>query len=33
MLNGKSPMSLIIEGSIEDLLLAREYVESAAGIR
>ena len=33
MLNGKSPMSLIIEGSIEDLLLAREYVESAAGVR
>ena len=32
MLNGKSPMSLIVEGSIEDLLLAREYVESAAGI-
>ena len=33
MLNGKSPMSLIIEGSIEDLLLAREYVESVAGVR
>ncbi len=33
MLNGKSPMSLIVEGSIEDLLLAREYVESAAGLR
>ena len=33
MLNGKSPMSLIVEGSIEDLLLAREYVESAAGVR
>ena len=32
-LNGKSPMSLIVEGSIEDLLLAREYVESAAGVR
>ena len=33
LLNGKSPMSLIVEGSIEDLLLAREYVESAAGVR
>ena len=33
MLKGKSPMSLIVEGSIEDLLLAREYVESAAGVR
>lgn len=33
MLNGNSPMSLMVEGSIEDLLLAREYVESAAGIR
>lgn len=33
MLNGKSPLSLIIEGSIEDLLLAREYVDSAAGVR
>lgn len=33
MLNGKSPMSLILEGSMEDLLLAREYVESAAGVR
>ena len=32
-LNGKSPMSLIVDGSIEDLLLAREYVESAAGVR
>lgn len=32
-LNGKSPMSLIVEGSMEDLLLAREYVESAAGVR
>ena len=33
MLNGKTPMSLIIEGSMEDLLLAREYVEAAAGVR
>ena len=33
LLNGKSPMSLIVEGSIEDLLLAREYVDSAAGAR
>ncbi len=33
MLNGKSPMSLMVEGSIENLLLAREYVESAAGVR
>lgn len=33
MLNGKSPMSLIVEGSIEDLLVAREYVDSAAGVR
>ena len=33
MLNGKSPMSLIVGGSIEDLLLAREFVEAAAGSR
>ena len=33
MLNGKSPLSLMLEGSMEDLFLAREYVESAAGIR
>jgi len=33
ILNGKSPLSLIIEGSMEDLLLAREYVETAAGVR
>ena len=32
-LDGKSPMSLILEGSMEDLLLTREYVESAAGVR
>ena len=32
-LNGKQPMSLIVRGSMEDLLLAREYVESAAGVR
>ena len=33
ILNGQSPLSLILDGSMEDLLLAREYVESAAGIR
>lgn len=33
LLNGKTPMSLIIGGSMEDLLLVREYVESAAGVR
>lgn len=33
MLNGKRPMSLIVGGSMEDLLLAREYVESVAGLR
>ena len=33
MLDGRSPLSLMLEGSMEDLLLAREYVESAAGIR
>ena len=33
MLNEKSPLSLMLEGSMEGLLLAREYVDSAAGIR
>ena len=33
MLDGRSPLSLMLEGSMEDLLLAREYIESAAGIR
>lgn len=33
MLNGDSPLSLMLEGSMENLLLAREYVDSAAGVR
>ena len=33
MLDGKSPLSLMLAGSMEDLLLAREYVELAAGVR
>ncbi len=33
MLEGRSPMSLMLEGSMEDLLLVVEYVEAAAGIR
>lgn len=33
MLNEKSPLSLMLEGSMEDMLLAREYVEAAAGMR
>lgn len=33
MLGEESPMSLMLEGSMENLLLVREYVESAAGIR
>ena len=33
MLQGSSPLSLMLEGSMENLLLAREYVESAAGAR
>ena len=32
MLKGSSPLSLMLEGSMENLLLAREYVESAAGV-
>ncbi len=31
MLNNESPMSLLLEGSMENLLLVREYVETAAG--
>lgn len=31
MLDDRSPLSLLIGGSMEDLLLMREYVESAAG--
>ena len=31
LLDDRSPLSLLIGGSIEDLLLTREYVESAAG--
>lgn len=33
MLNEDSPLSLMLEGSMENLLLVREYVEFAAGIR
>ena len=33
MLNGTSPLSLMLEGSMEDLLMARDYVEAAAGVR
>ena len=31
MLNERSPMDLMLDGSMEDLLLVREYVEAAAG--
>ena len=31
LLDSKTPLSLMLEGSIEDLLLAREYVDTAAG--
>ena len=31
MLDEKSPLSLLVSGSMEDLLLVREYVEAAAG--
>ena len=33
MLNEKSPLSLMLEGSMEDFLLAREYVDHASAIR
>jgi len=31
LLNDRSPLSLLVGGSMEDLLLAREYVDAAAG--
>lgn len=31
LLDGRSPLSLMLGGSMEDLLLAKEYVQSAAG--
>ena len=31
MLNERSPMDLMLEGSMENLLLVRDYVEAAAG--
>ncbi len=31
LLDNKTPLSLMLEGSIEDLLLAREYVDTVAG--
>lgn len=31
LLAGKSPMSLMVGGSMEDLLLVREYVDEVAG--
>ena len=33
LLDSKTPLSLMLEGSMENLLLVREYIESAAGIR
>ena len=33
MLNEKSPLSLMLDGSMEDFLLAREYVDHASAIR
>ncbi len=33
LLDGTSPLSLMLEGSMANLLLVRDYVESAAGIR
>ena len=33
MLSDKSPLSVMLEGSMEALLLVREYVDTAAGIR
>ena len=33
MLSEKSPLSILLEGSMEALLLVREYVEAAAGLR
>ncbi len=31
LLDGRSPMSLMVGGSMEDLLLVREYVDEVAG--
>lgn len=31
LLNGKSPLSLLLGGSMEDILLTRDYVDAAAG--
>ena len=31
MLDDKAPMDLLLEGSMENLLLVKEYVEAAAG--
>ncbi len=31
LLDGRSPLSLLLGGSMEDLLLTREYVDAAAG--
>ena len=31
MLDDRSPLSLVVDGSMEDLLLAREYVDTVAG--
>ena len=31
MLDDKAPMDLLLDGSMEDLLLVKEYVEAAAG--
>ena len=31
LLDGKSPLSLLLGGSMEDILLTREYVDAAAG--
>ena len=33
MLSEKSPLSVMLEGSMEALLLVRKYVDAAAGIR
>ncbi len=31
MLGGRQPLELLLSGSIEDLLLTKEYVDLAAG--
>ena len=33
MLSEKPPLSLMLEGSMESLVLVREYVDAAAGVR